>query len=126
MTSIFLPTAEQDASLPTTANDGVPITPYRVAHIHNLFPSHKPHPWTPVRLLLLECKLSFHLDKIFVRMLIDDMQHGCNIGRTGPQFAHIAANLSPAFQQPSVTDAGIEKEWDHFKCLPCFTSALLA
>jgi len=38
------------------------------------------------------------------------VQHGCNIGYTGPQFAHIAANLPSAFQQPSVIDTALEKE----------------
>jgi len=110
MTLISLPAAGQDASLSTAANNVVPITPYRVAHIHNPYPFHKPHPWTPIRPLLLEHELSFDPDKVFVRMLIDDLQHGCSIGYTGPQFAHIAANLPSAFQQPSIIDAALEKE----------------
>ena len=45
----------------------------------------KPHPWTPIRPFILECELSDHLNKAFVRQLIHDLQHGCTIGYNGPQ-----------------------------------------
>ena len=99
---------DKDASLPTTASDVVPITPYGV--VHNSNPLHKPYPWTPIRSFLLESELSLHPDKVFIRSLIDDLQHGCSIGYTGPQFAHLATNLPSAFQQPNVIDAALAKE----------------
>ena len=59
---------------------------------------------------MLERELSSHPDKILVRQLIDDLQHGCSIGCTGPQFAYLAKNLPSAFQQQSVIDATLQKE----------------
>ena len=70
----------------------------------------KSQPWTPIRSFLLEHELSFHLNKVFVRQLIDDLQHGCSIGYTGPQFAHQANNLLSAHQQTTVIDATLQKE----------------
>ena len=70
----------------------------------------KSQPWTPIRSFLLERELSFHPDKVFVRQLIDDLQHGCSIGYTGPQFAHQANNLLSAHQQTTVIDATFQKE----------------
>ena len=80
----------------------------------------KPQPWTPVRLFLLEHELSLHPDKIFVRQLINDLQHGCSIGYTGPQFAHSAKNLLSAYQQPSVIDAALHKECEAGRILGPF------
>ena len=48
----------------------------------------KSQPWTPIQLFLLERELSSHPNKVFVRHLINYLQHGCSIGYTGPQFAH--------------------------------------
>ena len=70
----------------------------------------KSQPWTPIRSFLLEHELSFHPDKVFVRQLIDDLQHGCSIGYTGPQFVHQANNLLSAHQQTTVIDATLQKE----------------
>ena len=53
----------------------------------------KSQPWTPIRSFLLKCELSFHPDKVFIRQLIDDLQHGCSTGYTGPQSAHQANNM---------------------------------
>ena len=76
----------------------------------------KPQSWTPIRLFLLECELSSYSDKVFVRQLIHDLQFGCNIGYTGPQFAHLANNLPSAHQQPNAIDATLKKECEagHF------------
>ena len=71
----------------------------------------KSQPWTPIRSFLLERELSFHPDKVFVRQLIDDLQYGCSIGYTGPQFAHQANNLLSAHQQTTVIDATLQKEY---------------
>ena len=67
-------------------------------------------PWTPIRSFLLEHELSFHPDKVFVRQIIDDLQHGCSIDYTGPQFVHQANNLLSAHQQATVIDATLQKE----------------
>ena len=69
----------------------------------------KSQPWTPIRSFLLERKLSSHPDKVFVRQLIDDLQHGCSISYTGSQFAHQANNLLSAYQQATVIDATLQK-----------------
>jgi len=58
---------------------------------------------------MLEWELSNHPDKAFVRQLIDDLQHGCNIGYLGPQFAHSANNLASASRQPEVIDTALQK-----------------
>ena len=65
---------------------------------------------TPIRPLILECELANHPDKAFVRQLISDLQHGCCIGYTGPQFSHTSEHLSSAFEAPSVIDANLKKE----------------
>ena len=59
---------------------------------------------------MLKRELSAYPDKAFVWQLIDDLQYGCSIGYTGPQFAHFAKNLPSAFQQPNVINAALEKE----------------
>jgi len=51
---------------------------------------------TPLRPLILEWELSNHLDNTFVKQLINDLEHGCNIGYLGPQFACLATNLALA------------------------------
>jgi len=51
---------DQDAGLPTTASDVVPIIRYRIVHTHNSNPLHKPYPWTPVWSFLLECDPSIY------------------------------------------------------------------
>ena len=40
----------------------------------------RPLPWTLLQPFMLEWELSNHPDKAFVRQLIDNLQHGCNIG----------------------------------------------
>ena len=44
--------------------------------------------------------------------LIHNLQYGCNIGYTGPQFAHCGNNLPSSFQHPSTLDANIIAECD--------------
>ena len=56
------------------------------------------------------CELTAYPEKAFVWQLIDNMQYGCSIGYTGPQFAHFPKNLPSAFQQPNVIDAALDKE----------------
>ena len=70
----------------------------------------KSQPRTPIELFLLEHELSSHTDKVFVRQLIDYLQHGCSTGYTGPQFARQANNLLSAHQQATVIDATLQKE----------------
>ena len=100
---LYQPIQPEDAALITTplhvtANTaGFPIIAKPVVAITQLefapnqqplkLPT-RPQPWTPIRSFLLKCELSFYPDKIFVRQLIDDLQLGCSIGYTGPQFAH--------------------------------------
>ena len=65
---------------------------------------------TTVHTYVLECELSDHPDKAFVRQLIHDLQHGCTIGYNGPQFANLAKNFPSAYQQPEVIDTALKKE----------------
>ena len=66
--------------------------------------------------------VSSHPDKVFVRELIDDLQHGCSIGYTGPQFAKQANNLLSAHQQATVIDAKLQKECEVGRILGPFQS----
>ena len=43
---------------------------------------------TPIKLHTLRTELALHPDPTFVSQLIHNLQYGCNIGYTGPQFAH--------------------------------------
>ena len=61
-------------------------------------------------MFLLERELSSYPDKVFVRQLIHDLQFGCNVGYTGPQFAYLAKNLPSAHQKPNAIDATLKKE----------------
>jgi len=67
-------------------------------------------PCTPLRPLVLECELRNHPDKAFVRQLISDLTHGCNIGYTGPQFTHTAHNLQSSFANPYILDDTLHSE----------------
>ena len=71
---------------------------------------------------MLEWELSNHPDKAFVRQLIDDLQHGCNIGYLGPQFAHSANDLASASRQPEVIDSALQKECEAGRILGPFQS----
>ena len=109
------------AGLPIIAKPVVAITQLEVApNQQPLKLPTGPQPWTPIRSFLLECEVSSYPDKIFVRQFIDDLQLGCSIGYTGPQFAHLANNLPSAYQQPSVIDATLEKECEAGRILGPF------
>ena len=69
----------------------------------------KPWPWTPIGSFLHKHELSSYSDKVFVRQLIHDLQLGCNIGYTGPQFTHLAINLPSAHQQPMLLTQHLRK-----------------
>ena len=110
-TSITTPAAAHTVSLPIAVKTVVQIIHPESAQLQRtLAIPDKPQPWTPVRSFLLKRELSFHPDKVFVRQLVDDLQHGCSIGYTGPQFAHLANNLTSAYQQPGVIDAILTRE----------------
>ena len=81
----------------------------------------KPKPWTPIRSFILERKLCYHLDKAFVKKLIDDLCHSCTIGYNGPQFSNAANNLISAYQQPKVIDEALKKECKMGRILGPFT-----
>jgi len=82
----------------------------------------RPLPWTPLQPFILEWELSNHPDKAFVRQLIHNLQHGCNIGYLGPQFAHLAKNLASASRQPKVINAALQKECEAGRILGPFQS----
>ena len=82
----------------------------------------RPFPWTQLRPFMLKWELSNHLDKAFVRQLFDDLQHSCNIGYLGPQFAHSANNLASALRQPEVIDLALQKECEAGRILGPFQS----
>ena len=101
----------------------MPITQHEIAHMQDPSgPPTRPQPWSPIRPFILERELSFYPDKVFVRQLVHDLQHGCSIGYTGPQFAHLASNLPTAYQQPDVIDATLQREREAGRILGPFTS----
>lgn len=67
-------------------------------------------PRTPINLRNLQKELSFHPNQTYVQSLIHDLQHGCSIGYTGPQYTHFSNNLTSAFQQPDILDTNIITE----------------
>ena len=104
----------------------VPITqPGAASEQDPCGPPTRPQPWSPIRLFALERELSLHPDKVFVKQLLNDLQHGCSIGYTGPQFAHLAKNLPTAYQQPDVIDSTLQRECEAGRILGLFTSQLL-
>ena len=83
--------------------------PQQLSHLiiaHQL--DKKPH--TPIRLHALQAELAIHPDWTFVHKLIHDLQYGCDIGYTGPQFSHYSNNLPSSFQHPSTLDDNITVE----------------
>ena len=75
-------------------------------NVHNL----NSKPRTPINLHALQNELLFHPDQAFVHSLIHNLQHGCNIGYTGPQFSHTSNNLPSSFQNPNILDTNIAEE----------------
>ena len=112
-----------DVNRPTLANTVVPITQLRTAPRQDPcgLPA-RPHPWSPIQSFVFECKLSSHPDKVFVKQLVYDLQHGCSNGYAGPQFAHLARNLPTAYQKPDVIDATLQRECKAGRILGPFTS----
>ena len=110
-------------NLPMFANTVVPITqPEAALGQDPRGPLTRPQPWSPIRPFVLERELSTYPDKVFVIQLVHDLQHGCSIGYTGPQFAHLAKNLPTAYQQPNVIDATLQRECEAGRIFGPFTS----
>ena len=53
---------------------------------------------------------------------MSDIRQGCDIGYSGPQFAHTATNLQSAFSQPSVLDHALASECSCNRVLGPFDS----
>ena len=81
----------------------------------------KPLPWS-ITTIHTRVELSNHPDKTFVKQLIHDLQHDCNIAYLGPQFAHLANNLASASRQLKVIDAALQKECEAGRILGQFES----
>ena len=54
--------------------------------------------------------------------LLSDIRQGCDIGYSGPQFAHTATNFQSAFSQPSVLDHALANECSFNRVLGPFDS----
>ena len=53
---------------------------------------------TPIRFHALQTELTSHPNQTFIQQLIHNLQYGCNIGYTGPQFSHCSlppSNILP-------------------------------
>ena len=51
---------------------------------------------------------------------MDNVQHDCEIGYTGPQFTYLASNLESTYQQPHVIDATLKDECEAGRILGPF------
>ena len=84
-----------------------------------LFPAEVlgPRTHSPLRPLILKCKLADHPNKAFVQQLISNVVNGCAIGYNGPQFAAKAKHLSSALQHPTIIDESLklkgDRSWTH-------------
>ena len=101
--------------------------PIRDSFISNPRGSHFPDlddrgPCTSLQPLILECEPQNHPNKAFVKQLLSDIRHECDIGYSGPQFAHTATNLQSAFPQPSVLDDATASECSFNRVLGPFDS----
>ena len=67
-------------------------------------------PRTPIRWHILQAELALYPDQMFVHELIHNLQYGCNISYTGPQFSHCKNNLPSSFQHPTTLDDSITAE----------------
>ena len=65
---------------------------------------------TPIRLHALQAELAIHPDWTVVHQLIYDLQYGCDIGYTEPQFSHYSNNLPASFLHASTLDGSITTE----------------
>ena len=81
-------------------------------HLQQFTTAHKSalHSRTPINTHHLHQELISHPDQLFVIQLIHNLEHGCAIGYSGPQFSHYYNNLLSAFQQPSVPDNALAFE----------------
>ena len=65
---------------------------------------------TPINIPALSSELVSHPDHHFVNALLDNLNEGCNLGYTRPQFNHCSRNLNSAYQHPAILDATIAEE----------------
>ena len=81
-------------------------------HLQQFITAHKSalHSRTPIITHHVHQELLSHPDWVFVTQLIRNLEHGCTIGYTGPQFSHCCNNLSSGFQQPSVLHNALVSE----------------
>ena len=113
----------QTASLIISVKTAGPTTLVKTATANgSIDPLTKLKPWTPIQSFILECELNNHPDKVLVKQLIYDLQRGCAVGYSGPQFANLAKNLPSAYQQPEVIDTTLKKECDTGQLLSPFPS----
>ena len=77
--------------------------------LQNLITIHKVHR-TPINIHYHLRKLLSHPNQTYVQTLIYNLQHGRDIGYTGPYFTHFSNNLASASQQPDILDANITAE----------------
>ena len=72
---------------------------------------------TPINFRTLQAEFALHPDGTFV---IHNLRYGCNIGYTGPQFAHCGNNFPSSFQHPSTLDANANVECNKGRILSPF------
>jgi len=77
---------------------------------------------TPINIYNLHRELLSHPDETYVQALI---QHGCDIGYRGSQFAHVSNNLTSTSQQPDILEANITTECQAGHILGPFDTPLL-
>ena len=109
------PCSRQEQSI-TTAHLPHQLQQFITAHKSAL------HSRTPINTHHLYQALISHPDQVFVTQLIHNLEHGCAIGYSGPQFSHCCNNLSSAFQQPSVLDNTLASECSAGRILGPFQS----
>ena len=109
------PCSRQEQSI-TTAHLPHQLQQFITAHKSAL------HSRTPINTHHLYQALISHPDQVFVTQLIHNLEHGCAIGYSGPQFSHCCNNLSSAFQQPSVLDNMLASECSAGRILGPFQS----
>ena len=103
-TAVSSPMCALDAAIRHTGCGrvvGLPLTPLPIDQ-HRLV--------SPLRSLELQRELFHHPNKGFVRQLIKDIRHGCNIGYNGPHFAHTAPHLPTASANAHIISEALAKE----------------
>ena len=71
---------------------------------------------------MLERKVKSHTDNGFVSRLLRMFTTGCNIGYSGPHFAHIAPHLPSAHTHATIIDQALAKECAAGRLAGPFTS----